>query len=284
MHLANSTMNRVESSHAKLKRCLGSSQGSFQSNWSRIHHLHLQELQHTDIKSLFEKSKTVVQHNSKSAQFKDLRGNVSIIALEMILAESKRASFVGIDIVTCGCVVRRTHGLPCVHKIADYMRENQPIRLTSVDPHWSKLDMLNTPKKSNSFLDCKSELDMFARRYEEVDRTMQVQMLKKLREIHTPESTFLIEPEVKLNLQGRPSLKIDTSTRREPSAFEFVPFAHDSYSPSVYPHRSTKKTNLSFVCEFPSSLRPYIQLVKNVDADGDCGFRTIAGLIRFGED
>ncbi|KAL7191012.1 hypothetical protein ACSBR2_023146 [Camellia fascicularis] len=113
---------RVESSHAKLKRYLRSSQGRFQSNWSRIHNL--LELQHTDIKSSFEKSKTVVQHNFKPAQFKDLRGNVSVAALEMILAESKQASFVGIDIVTCGCVVRRTHGLPCAHETTDFMREN----------------------------------------------------------------------------------------------------------------------------------------------------------------
>ncbi|XP_028051733.1 uncharacterized protein LOC114256313 [Camellia sinensis] len=154
-------------------------------------------------------------------------------SLEMTLAESKRASFVGIDIVTCGCVVRRIHGLPCAHEIVDYIRENRPIPLTSVDPHWSKLDMLNTPKKSNSFLDCKSELDMFARHYKEVDPTMKVQMLKKLREIHTPERTFLTEPEVKLNLRGRPSLKIDTSTPRGPSAFEFVSSAQYSYLPSV---------------------------------------------------
>ncbi|XP_028063963.1 uncharacterized protein LOC114267153 [Camellia sinensis] len=175
--------------------------------------------------------------------------------LEMILAKSKRASFVGIDIVTC-------------------------------DPHWSKLDMINTPKKSNSFLDYKSELDMFARRYEEVDRTMQVQILKKLREIHTPESTFFIEPEVKLNPRGQPSLKIDTSTRREPSAFKFVSSTQDSYSPSVgIPTLiNNKKTNLSFVGEFPSSLRPYIQLVKNVNANGNCGFQTIVGLMGFWED
>ncbi|KAL7236169.1 hypothetical protein ACSBR1_019437 [Camellia fascicularis] len=184
MHLGNLTTNRVGSSHAKLKRYLGSSSGSFQSNWSRIHNL--LELQYIDIKSSFEKSKTIVLHKFKPAQFKDLRGNVSIAALEMIFAEAKRAAVVGIDDVACGCVVRRTHGLPCAHEIADCMRENRPIPLTSVNPHWSKLDMFNIRKKSNSFLDCKSELDMFARHYEVVDPTMQVQMLKKSREIQRP--------------------------------------------------------------------------------------------------
>ncbi|XP_028093579.1 uncharacterized protein LOC114293667 [Camellia sinensis] len=77
----------VESSHAKLKRYLGSSQGNFESNWTRIHNL--LELQHSEIKSSFEKSKIVVQHDFKLVQFKELRGNVSITALEIILAESK---------------------------------------------------------------------------------------------------------------------------------------------------------------------------------------------------
>ncbi|CAL5330385.1 unnamed protein product [Camellia sinensis] len=45
-----------------------------------------------------------------------------------------------------------------------------------------------------------------------------------------------------------------------------------------------KKSDAATKGEFPESLRPYIQLVKNVDADGNCGFRTIAGLMGFGED
>ncbi|KAL7246197.1 hypothetical protein ACSBR2_001347 [Camellia fascicularis] len=112
----------VESSHAKLKRYLRSSQGNFELNWTRIHNL--LELQHSEIKSSFEKSKIVVQHDFKPAQFKELRSNVSITTLEIILAESKRASSVGIDITACGCVIRRTYGLPCAHEIANYMREN----------------------------------------------------------------------------------------------------------------------------------------------------------------
>ncbi|KAL7233195.1 hypothetical protein ACSBR1_016929 [Camellia fascicularis] len=142
MHFGNSTTNRVESSHAKLKRYLGSSQGNFKSNWTRIHNL--LELQHSEIKSSFEKSKLVVQHDFKLAQFKELRGNVSITALEIILAESKRASSVGIDITACGCVVRRTHGLPCAHEIANYIRKNRPVPLSSVCSYWTKLDMLST--------------------------------------------------------------------------------------------------------------------------------------------
>ena len=38
-----------------------------------------------------------------------------------------------------------------------------------------------------------------------------------------------------------------------------------------------------FLEAFPSELRRYIKYVKDVAADGNCGFRAIAGLIGFGE-
>ncbi|KAL7164378.1 hypothetical protein ACSBR2_040315 [Camellia fascicularis] len=124
MHFGNS---RVESSHAKLKRYLGSSQGNFESNWTRIHNL--LELQHSEIKSLFEKNKIVVQHDFKPT------------------------------------------------------------------------------------------------------------------ELAKPDCTFFIKPDVKSNSQGRPKLKIETSTHREPFAFEIVASAQDSYSPGVIAKASvtTKK-------------------------------------------
>ncbi|KAL7228954.1 hypothetical protein ACSBR2_007618 [Camellia fascicularis] len=53
-------MYRAESSHSKFKRYLGSSQGNFELNWTRIHNL--LELQHSEIKLSFEKRNIDVQH------------------------------------------------------------------------------------------------------------------------------------------------------------------------------------------------------------------------------
>ncbi|XP_028122576.1 uncharacterized protein LOC114319718 [Camellia sinensis] len=279
------TSSWVESSHAKLKRYLGSSQGNFESNWTRIHNL--LELQHSEIKSSFEKSKLIVQHDFKLAQFKELRGNVSITALEIILAESKRASSVGIDITACGCVVRHTHGFPCAHEIANYMRENRPIPLSSVCSYWTKLDMLSTPHTVSEEWTCTPELELFAKQFEEVDPDMKRFLLQKLRELAKPDCTFLIEPEVKSNPRGRPKLKIETSTRHEPSAFEIVASAQDSHPPGVIAKASvtTKKVKTKKKEKaFPSELRRYIKYVKDVVADGNCGFRAIAGLMGFGEE
>ncbi|XP_028119767.1 protein FAR1-RELATED SEQUENCE 5-like [Camellia sinensis] len=130
MHCGNVTTIRAKSAHAKLKRQLGSCQVSFQASFEKIRSL--LELQHTNIKASFEKSLTIVQHQFKPSQFRKLRGNVSISALEYLLVESKRANSIGIDVEACGCVLRHTYGLPCALEIADYIREDRPIPLATI--------------------------------------------------------------------------------------------------------------------------------------------------------
>ncbi|XXG85435.1 hypothetical protein AAC387_Pa11g0511 [Persea americana] len=41
---------------------------------------------------------------------------------------------------------------------------------------------------------------------------------------------------------------------------------------------------VSYINTLPTGLRPYIHHVKDVNADGNCGFRAIAGLMGLGED
>jgi len=74
--------------HAKLKRYICSSLGSFDTSWAKIHAL--LELQHTKIKASFEKSINIVLYNFKLSQFKLLRSVVSTSVLKKIIDESKR--------------------------------------------------------------------------------------------------------------------------------------------------------------------------------------------------
>ncbi|XP_028070434.1 uncharacterized protein LOC114272918 [Camellia sinensis] len=172
-----------------------------------------------------------------------------------VLAESKRANDVGIDASVCGCVVRRTHGLPCAHEIVDYIRQGRLISLDSINPHW---------------------------------RTLELEILHKLGEFADPQSSFLIELDVKPNPRGKGHKKIDVSTRRDPCAFELVQSRHDSHSPmgtqistqdSVKVYRTRTSTTYSYVDGLLVGLKPYIRLIKDVDTDGNCGFRAIAGLM-----
>ncbi|XP_028108051.1 PKS-NRPS hybrid synthetase CHGG_01239-like [Camellia sinensis] len=305
MHCGNVTTNRAESAHAKLKRQLGSCQVSFQASFEKIHSL--LELQHTDIKASFEKSLTVVQHQFKPSQFRELRGNVSISALEYLLVESKRANSIGINVEACGCVLRHTHGLSCAHEIADYIRQDRPIPLATIHSQWRQLHISICKKEEETKVTCHAEVELFLNKFNESDKTMRLELLKKLKEIVYPESTFLVEPEVKPKTRPRDHKKINVSTRRDPCAFELVQSGHDSFSPrdtqittlastlqtkKKRPVKGKEKVNPkgkayinrtvkpgAYVDAFLARLKPYIKFIKDVVADGNCGFRAIAASI-----
>lgn len=175
----------------------------------------------------------MVQHQFTGIEFKYLRGGISITALENVLEQIKRAKFVGIDASSCGCANRRTHGLPCAHEIAEYQRDGRPIPLDSIDPHWKKLEFSFTAEKPQPEIGCQVEIDMFLHYFNNQDNETKLQLKKKLREMVCPSTTHLHEPiEVKHRTRGRPKKKIDTSTRRDPSGFEYALSGQDSYSPA----------------------------------------------------
>ncbi|XP_028099074.1 protein FAR1-RELATED SEQUENCE 5-like [Camellia sinensis] len=214
----------AESAHIKLKRQLGSCQVSFQASFEKIHSL--LELQHTDIKASFEKSLTIVQHQFKPSQFSEQRGNVSISALEYLLVESKRANSIGIDIEAYGCILRHTHGLPCAHKIADYIRQDRPIPLATIHSQWRQLHNFICKKEEETEVSCHAEVELFVNKFNESDRTMQLELLKKLKKIVYPGNTFLVEPVVKPKTRPRDHKKINVSTRCDPCSFELSTDPH----------------------------------------------------------
>ena len=70
-----------------------------------------------------------------------------------------------------------------------------------------------------------SEFDLIAKKFRTSDEAGKIQILKKLKELASPSSTSLIEPDVKSNTRGQSSAKkkkLDRSTTREPSAFEYA--------------------------------------------------------------
>ena len=60
-----------------------------------------------------------------------------------------------------------------------------------------------------------------------------------MKEIANPGCTFLLDPEVKIRTRGRPSIKIDTSTHLDPSAFEIVLSSQESCSFNVKSNSAT---------------------------------------------
>ncbi|XP_008228065.1 PREDICTED: uncharacterized protein LOC103327505 [Prunus mume] len=290
MHFGNTTSNRAEISHARLKRQLGTSQGTFATTWENIHAS--LELQHTEIKVSFEESLIVVHHDFRSSDFEELRGFVSSSALYMVLEETKLANNYGIDSEVCGCLLRLTHVLPCAHEIVKYKKDGKPIPLECIDPHWRQLDMTCALKRKTSECSYDAEMKLFHRRWMKSDATTQMILRRKLMELVAPQTTLLVKPFVNTKTRGRPGKKMDKSTRRDPSLFEVVDSPRlDGCSLSGIPpkvsakqKRQPKERPVEFVDAFPQALRSCIHHVKDVATDGHCGYRAIAALLGYGED
>ena len=204
MHFGNVTTNRVKTTHSNLKRHLCTSTGSFDTTWISIHAM--LERQHIEITSSFEKSLNIVQHQFNPVMFKELRGFISRNALNIILPEAMRSESIGPDAELCRCVIRRTHGLPCVHEIAQFKQEGWPIPLSSIHSHWRKLNIKPTlDGRAAGSIDVelfRAELHEIMLQFEHADAAGKAILMRKVREISNPEVTSLIEPKEKAAVKG----------------------------------------------------------------------------------
>ncbi|XP_062010559.1 uncharacterized protein LOC133726936 [Rosa rugosa] len=311
MHLGARTSNRAESAHTKLKRELKSSQLDFSVSWEHIHSLLC--LHHIEVKASFEKSRCFVQHEFRHAYLRDLIGFVSISALNKIVCEANSAEYIGSEsLALCNCDIRKTHGLPCAHEIAEYKRCDRPIPISSVHRHWRKLEIRTTVEDSevHEKVPVKAHLDRLAEWAEVQDEETKRQILVKIDELMNPGCTLLREPAEKTKTNGRPN-KVDTSTHRWPSGFEIVDALlseRDNHSsvptaPKVSRTSHTKKANgqvektkpnkptskdprfevtQKYTGQFIFGMRQYITGSMDVEADGNCGFRVVAAALGFG--
>nr|XP_011463603.1 PREDICTED: protein FAR1-RELATED SEQUENCE 2-like [Fragaria vesca subsp. vesca] len=310
MHLGARTSNRVESAHAKLKRELKSSQLDFSVSWEHIHSLLC--LHHVEVKASFEKSRCFVQHDFRHTYLRDLIGFVSISALNMIVCEANNADNIGQELALCNCAIRKTHGLPCAHEIAEYKLRDRPIPLSSVHRHWRRLEIITTTEDSElpDKVPVKTHLDRLAEWAEVQDEETKRQILVKIDELMNPSCTLLKEPAEKIKTKGRPS-KVDASTRRCPSGFEIVDaLLSERDSPSSIPSaqkgtstshgkkandqaektKSNKPTSKDprfeitqkYSMQYIFGMRPYITGSMDVEDDGNCDFRVVAAAMGFG--
>ncbi|KAH6822324.1 hypothetical protein C2S53_012606 [Perilla frutescens var. hirtella] len=143
--------------------------------------------------------------------------------------------------------------------------------------------------------------NMFA----QADESERLLMLKIFREIVTPSTTSMVEPDVQTKTRGRPKVtktKADTSMKREKSAFEYTDSFNDSclqvpdsfecgtsLSQATFTTRRQKQKasrskasyhlGIGYIDQIPASFRGYVARTQDVNADGHYGFRAIAGLV-----
>jgi len=83
----------------------------------------------------------VIRHTFNVQLYKMLVGFVSKHALILIAEEFDRINDVGFDSECCGCVLRRTHGLPCACQLPRYAMGVIPLIVVHV--MWTRLSFSN---------------------------------------------------------------------------------------------------------------------------------------------
>ncbi|XP_057456297.1 uncharacterized protein LOC130747376 [Lotus japonicus] len=312
MHMGNTTTNRVEGAHAKLKACIKDSKSDMCAAWAAMNRCTL--LQYTRINAAFQASIFIREHTFKDKLYDNLRGVVSRYALMMI---AKEKACVG----KCGCTIRRTHNLPCSCRLG--MMTTIP--LTAVDQHWRRLTSTSAPDESQPVLGLSiaTKFEVIAKMFEEANVSRRQAIKERLREIAYPDQTSMCPPPNKLPTRGQAN-EPKGSTRRIPCAWENVDALHGSKqaSNSSAPQGKGRKTrsekwksipskqsapkkrskriasksaqlppqhpkgkvySANYIHEVPEFLREYVIDIHNVEDDDNCGYRCISSLMGKGE-
>ncbi|XP_058766295.1 PKS-NRPS hybrid synthetase cheA-like [Vicia villosa] len=155
LHLGNTTTNRVESAHWKLKQMLENSLGDLCQCWEAMNDNI--KIQVDNIRASFQKSFYEVEHAHTSPFYSNLCGSVSRAALRQTVEEWLRIDMVGTDTQKCGCTHRKVYGLPCAYELGRYTLSGDAIPIEAIPIHWRKLSM-----EGNQDVDADdgSEIDM----------------------------------------------------------------------------------------------------------------------------
>ncbi|KAI5399389.1 hypothetical protein KIW84_064662 [Lathyrus oleraceus] len=254
LHLGNTTTNRVESAHWKLKQMLGNSIDDMVKCWEAMNNN--LRLQLGNIRASFQKIFYEVEHAHVSPFYGYLRGSVSRAALRRIAEELLRVDYVGTNRKICGCTLRTSYGLPCACELGRYTLGGIPIPIDVVHVHWRKLTMevkLEVGEDDGSEVDMTSAMDELWRRFRSLDIIGKRALKSRVCELAYPTMTPLCTPPEKLKTKGGVKKK-----GKKPAEYD--------------------------VYRDPSYHESYIEDVVNVESDGNCGFRVIASLHGYGED
>ncbi|CAJ2672967.1 unnamed protein product [Trifolium pratense] len=229
MHLGNTTTNRVESAHWRLKQMLEHNKGDLCKCLEGMNDNIILEVD--KIKKSFQKSFYYAEKTHSSPFFQYLRNFVSRAAMTLISDEMKRIDIVGTDKNLCGCKLRSTCELPCACELSGYTTSGVPIPLDSVHGHWKKLTMeepLEDDTEDGYELDMSNAMEAIWTRFRSLDIVGKRALKSKMFELAYPASSSLCPPPEKIKTRGGVKNKDKGKSPkgydvyRDPSYFEQV--------------------------------------------------------------
>ncbi|KAJ1391958.1 MULE transposase domain [Sesbania bispinosa] len=289
----NTTTNRVESAHARLKRLLQDSRGDICNYWDAMNNLII--LQHTEIKASFQRSIMNLEHRFNNRLYGKLLGFVSKNAMVHIAQEMGRVEYIGIDTSTCGCKLKMTYGLPCACQLAICKMYFGFIPVEKVHAHWRRLTFTDQVSEAEcAGVTLRLELNELERRFDEFNMDGKVAFKYKVRELAFPNTTSMCPPPEKVRTKDstKGQSQTESSTKCDPSFFEYVDAMqspNDSNSTrlsSSILHTKTQKRKkvVPMLDQFPTVMHDFIESVVDVARDGNYGYRAISALLGMGEE
>jgi len=140
----------------------------------------------------------------------------------------------------------------------------------------------------------KEEMETISKRFEELDVCGKFNLKSKLREIAYPDQNLMCLPPTKVNTKGAPKKSMNRnprSTKRDPSYWEYVDAFHSVKNSNSSVRRSASSSEqpnprriMPMLDQFQKFIHNFIDNIVDVKADGNCGYRSVAGLLGMGED
>jgi len=226
LHFGNTTSSRVESGHAALKKYLCVSSG----NLGRVYHniLLCVNNQRQEILAKIDSEKSRIPHRFNTPFYSEVVRKVSVCALKKIHDQGQRIDNMGPgqELPPCSGSFKSSHGLPCAHDILELRQSGQNLTMDHIHQHWW-LHGSTVPVQRNSGNQqemLQQVMEGFSARYALMPIPQQQLVLQQITNLMEAPITQIQEP-VTQRTRGRPpgtSNRPESSTRRDPSAFELV--------------------------------------------------------------
>ncbi|XP_057459246.1 uncharacterized protein LOC130749908 [Actinidia eriantha] len=209
---------RAESAHDRLKLYLGDTMSSLDTFFAKIHKM--LRIQFSAIQKSFERSLNILHHKQRTYYiFNDVICQISLEALEFINEQLQYADTASPFIAGyCDCTIKVTHGLPCMHDLANYRSLCIPIPLRDIDSHWTRLYMhADRQAADDPRSDRTSEVFELL---QGMDPSARDNMINRIIDMADPSNSTVRSPAYNTEYKGRPAGRNEQSKRRIPSILE----------------------------------------------------------------
>ncbi|XP_078152321.1 uncharacterized protein LOC144547523 [Carex rostrata] len=223
-HIGNRASSRAESAHVKLKKYLQVSTGNLYEVRSKM--CLIIENEFNEIKTKLSREKMNLLHSCSTSFYKNVVYRVSICALKELRKQHMKAKL-GIMNAVCSGQFTKTMDLLCAHKMINW--RNEPLILDLIHSQW-RIDgrtlSANVATHNDGHDDGLSVmLEELRIKYQEWPTSKKETTHERIKELLN-QSDVLFDPNTRPP-KGRPpkpnnKRKAVSSTRRDPSGFEFV--------------------------------------------------------------